>query len=56
MSTAAVYCEETKPLPIVIPFGVGHHSFMARGGVPRHHLADGIARKMKQEVCTVFSS
>ena len=56
MHTAAVCYEEPKPSPIVIPFGVGHHSFTARGGVRRHQRADGVAGKVKQKVCTAFLS
>jgi hypothetical protein len=56
MPTAAICCEEPKLSPIVIPFGVGDHSFMARGGVARHQRADGVARNMKQKVCTAFLS
>ena len=45
----------SKLSPIVIPFGVGHHPFMARG-VTRYRCTDGVARKVKLKVCTAFLS
>jgi hypothetical protein len=56
MRTAAVYGKEPQSSLLVIPFGVGHHWLMARGGEARHCLADRIARKVKQKGCTAFLS
>jgi hypothetical protein len=53
MRTVAVCCEEPKPSPITIPFGVGRHCRKA-SGEEHHRRASGVARNVKQKVCTAF--
>jgi hypothetical protein len=50
----SVYGKKLQSSPLVISFGVGHHRLAATAGGVRLRLADRIAGKVKQTVCTAF--
>jgi hypothetical protein len=46
----------TDTSPIIILLGLGCHFLTAGGQVARHRRVDGVARKVRQQVCTAFLS